>query len=77
MKHYREPVYVHSLRNRPLSLSWRNRHVHIEAVLDRWVARSRWWGHDETRLYMRLHTNRGTMEVYRSGVSWFLSRIAD
>jgi len=77
MRLYREPIRVHTSRNRPVCFSWRNRHIHVEAVLDRWIARSRWWSHDETRFYLRLHTSRGTMEVYRSGAAWYLSRIAD
>jgi hypothetical protein len=51
--------------------------VNIRAVLDKWVARSRWWSNDERRVYARLHTSRGIVEVYRSGQQWFMSRIAD
>lgn len=77
MKRYREPICMHAVRNRPVSFSWRNRHVRVDGILDRWIARSRWWSDDETRVYLRLHTNRGAMEIYRSGASWFISRVAD
>lgn len=77
MRQYREPIRVYADRSRPVCLAWRNRRVHVDAVLDRWVARSRWWSNDETRLYLRLHTDRGIMEVYRRGASWFMSRVAD
>jgi len=77
MRRYREQIYMHAVQNRPVSFSWRNRHVRVEGILDRWIARSRWWSDDETRVYLRLHTNRGAMEVYHSGVSWFISRVAD
>lgn len=77
MRQYREPITVHASRNRPVCFSWRNRHIRVEAILDRWVARSRWWSRDETRFYLRLDTSRGTMDVYRCGADWYLSRIAD
>jgi hypothetical protein len=77
MRRYREPILVHAKNNRPLSLSWRNRHIKVDTVQDRWIARSRWWSRDETRLYLRLHTGHGIMEIYRSEASWFISRIAD
>ncbi len=60
-------------RNKPVDL----RTFTIRAVLDKWVARSRWWSGDEKRVYFRLHTSRGIVEVYRSNRKWFISRTAD
>lgn len=77
MRQYREPITVHVNRNRPVCFSWRNRHIRVDNILDRWVARSRWWSQDETRFYLQLDTSRGTIEVYRSGALWYLSRVVD
>jgi hypothetical protein len=53
------------------------RSLDVRAVLDKWVARSRWWSEDERRIYVRLHTARGILEIYRTGRQWYMSRIAD
>ncbi len=63
MKRQKEPVDI--------------RTFNIRSVLDRWVARSRWWSNDERRVYLRLHTRRGIIEVYRSDGQWYVSRVAD
>jgi hypothetical protein len=60
-------------RKAPLDLQ----SLDVRAVLDKWVARSRWWSKDEKRVYVRLHTAHGIIEVYRTGRQWYLSRIAD
>jgi hypothetical protein len=51
--------------------------LEVHEVLDKWVARSRWWSKDERRVYFRLHTSRGIIEVYRRNSGWFISRVAD
>lgn len=61
------------LRNAPID----PRSLNVRAVLDKWVARSRWWNNDEKRVYLRLDTSRGIIEVYRVGRQWYVSRIAD
>lgn len=60
-------------RNEPIDPQTLN----VHKLVDKWVARSRWWSHDEKRIYLRLHTSRGVVEIYRSGRQWFVSRIAD
>lgn len=49
----------------------------VRSVVDNWVARSRWWSTDERRVYFRLLTTRGVIEIYRLGHDWYLSRVAD
>ena len=51
--------------------------LNVREIIDRWVARSRWWATDEKRSYFRLHTTRGIIEVYRCNKRWYVSRIAD
>jgi hypothetical protein len=60
-------------RNAPIDTQSLDKSV----VLDKWVARSRWWSNDEKRLYLRLHTARGIIEVYKTDRQWYVSRVAD
>ena len=77
MRRYHEPINVFLQRNRPLHFFWRRRHIHVITIQDYWLARSCWWHHDEARLYMRLDTSRGVLEIFRSQSSWFMSRVFD
>ena len=38
----------------------------VRRVLDSWVLQTRWWGREEKRVYFRLDTDRGVIEIYRS-----------
>lgn len=49
----------------------------VRRVLDGWVARSRWWAGDETRLYVRIETEEVVLEAYRTGREWRLARVLD
>jgi hypothetical protein len=49
----------------------------VERLLEAWVVQGRWWGCEERREYVRLLTDRATIEVYRSGATWHLARVVD
>jgi len=44
-----------------------------------WVVESRWWNASafSRRVYYRLYTDRGVLEVFRSDGRWILARVAD
>jgi hypothetical protein len=41
----------------------------VRRVLDFWILQSRWWGREEKRIYFRLETDGGVMEIYRTDAS--------
>lgn len=49
----------------------------VERLLEAWVVEGRWWGREERRDYVRLLTDRATVELYRRGDAWRLTRILD
>jgi hypothetical protein len=77
MKIYLEPVAVEPARGCPRRIHWRKQHYNVETVVDFWISQTKWWSHEEKRTYLRLMTDRGMLEIYRAGVAWMLSRLAD
>jgi hypothetical protein len=78
MKIYLERIDVVILEGRPHTVTWRGRRYRVEQLLDFWVAQGGWWRGEERRVYMRLLTDHGMMEVYRlSEKEWRLSRMFD
>jgi hypothetical protein len=77
MKLYLEPIQVEPPKGKPRRLRWRRRVYVVEEVIDFWISQTRWWRDEEKRIYLRLLTDGGTLEVFRSGVDWTMSRIAD
>ena len=70
-------VVVSSSNGRPRLIRHGRRTYRVREMLDVWVYQSRWWGNEERRVYFRLWTNRGVMEIWRNGKEWMLSRILD
>lgn len=71
------PIEVAPSSGRPERVRVRGRWHRVRRVVDGWVVRSRWWGEEETRLYVRLETTGAVIEVYRVGGAWRLARILD
>jgi hypothetical protein len=77
MKIVRVPVEVELKKGWPVMIHWEHRHMRVRQVSDWWVARERWWSREEERVYFRLVTDTGTVEVYRLGDKWILARMFD
>jgi hypothetical protein len=79
MKRTDTPVDVIVQSARPIRITWNGKHLAVQEIIDFWVYQTRWWRPrgDERRVYYRLRTAEGTVELYRSDDEWVLSRIAD
>lgn len=77
MKRRSETVSVHTARGWPATIRRGDRAYRVLELLDVWVVQGRWWGEEEKRVFFRLRTDGGLLEVYRSGEHWVLSRIMD
>jgi hypothetical protein len=60
-------VEVELCGGRPVRVRWQGRWRRVEAVAEAWAIEGRWWGGEERRLYLRLVTTAGTLEVWRRG----------
>ena len=60
------PIDVDLQNGAPRRIRHDRRTYRVRRVLDFWVVQSRWWGLEEHRLYYRLETDRGIIEVYRA-----------
>lgn len=77
MKRVDRPVEASIKKGWPVRIKRENKFYATRQVVDFWIVQSRWWATEERRIYFRLWTDRGTIEVYRSGDSWVLSKILD
>lgn len=67
MKSIHEHIDVDAAGSRvPHRFRWEGRTYRIRRLLDYWILQTRWWGREEKRIYYRLETNRGIVEVYRA-----------
>lgn len=50
----------------PRQFRWGGRTYRVRRLLDYWILQTRWWGREEKRIYYRLETHRGIVEIYRA-----------
>lgn len=66
MKSINEPITVDARNGVPSRFWWGRRTYRTRKLLDYWILQTRWWGCEERRIYFRLLTDGGVMEVYRA-----------
>lgn len=66
MKYLNESITVDARNSVPYRFRWQGRTYRTRKLLDYWILQTRWWGREEKRIYFRLETNHGVMEVYRA-----------
>lgn len=79
MRRVNQPISVQTQSSRPSRISWAGEVLNVQKLIECWVHQTGWWKPEggERRVYYRLKTETGIVEVYRSGEGWTLSRIAD
>lgn len=65
MKFINTPVSVDARKGVPRRIRWDRSVYSVRRLLDFWILQSRWWGREEKRVYFRLETDGGVVEVYR------------
>lgn len=65
MKFINAPASVDVHNGVPRQIRWARRTYRVRRLLDYWILQSRWWSREEKRVYFRLETDRGVVEVYR------------
>jgi hypothetical protein len=73
------PIQVQCVDGRPSRLVRGDTTYRVESVIECWVLQSRWWTRDgpERRVYYRVDTDRGVVDIYRSNAQWTLARHLD
>lgn len=65
MKFLNVPIAVEARKGVPRRIRWGRRIYTVRRLLDFWILQSRWWAREEKRVYFRIETDQGVMEVYR------------
>lgn len=65
MKFINVPISVEARKGVPRRIRWGRRTYTVRRLLDFWILQSHWWAREEKRVYFRIETDQGVMEVYR------------
>ena len=80
------PIQVTLRDGRPHTVRWRDDAItppreqrdRVLHVIDDWDYAGRWWELEVVRQYLLVETDRGaTLEIFREGEAWCLSRTSD
>lgn len=79
MRRVNQSISVRAEDSRPTHISWEGELVRVEDLIKCWVHQTGWWNPegDQRRVYYRLKTEAGIVDIYRSGTEWTLTRILD
>ncbi|TDI74615.1 MAG: hypothetical protein E2O84_05575 [Bacteroidetes bacterium] len=77
MKRWFQPVEVEVTKGWPVVVNWNGRRHRVQYLVDAWVVQGKWWAEEERRVYFRVHTTGGTLDIFRSGDDWILSKVQD
>jgi hypothetical protein len=77
MKRRFQPVEVEVTKGWPVLVNWNGHRHRVQHLVDAWVVQGRWWTEEERRVYFRVHTTGGTLDIFRSGDDWVLSKVQD
>lgn len=79
MRRINQSISVQADDSYPTEISWDGDLLHVEDLIKCWVYQTGWWNPEggERRVYYRLKTDAGVVDVYRSGAEWTLARILD
>ncbi len=77
MKVYLEHIEVEEQNGIPATVYWAGQKHRVEAVVDSWIACTRWWQEQDKRGYWVVRTNTATFELYKRNNTWTLSRLYD
>lgn len=77
MKRREMPVEVETEAGRPRAIRWARHRLEVERIVETWVVQGRWWACEECRVYWRVLTRHGVLDLYRRGDHWRLSRVLD
>lgn len=77
MRRIFDPVQVEEQKGWPCRVHWGQNTLVVRRPVDFWIRQGRWWAGEERRVYFRLITARGVVEIYRSDDDWVLAKVAD
>ena len=79
MRRVGQTISVRTQDSCPTQISWNGDTLRVEDLIECWVHQTGWWKPKggERRVYYRLRTESGIIDVYRSGEEWTLSRVVD
>ncbi len=79
MKRIEEPVDVEDRKGWPVRIRRGKRVYRVQKLIDLWVVQGEWWLDEEKRVYFRVLTDKGVMDVYYrdKDKKWVLAKMVD
>ena len=79
MKRIEEAVEVEDRKGWPVRIQRGTRIYRVQKLVDVWVVQGHWWLEEEKRVYFRVLTDKGVMDVYRRDINgaWVMAKLAD
>lgn len=79
MKRIEEPVEVEDRKGWPMVIRRGKKSYRVRKLIDLWVVQGRWWLDEEKRVYFRVLTDKGVMDVYQNleNKKWVMAKLGD
>ncbi len=79
MKRIEEPVDVEDRKGWPVRIRRGKRVYRVQKLIDLWVVQGGWWLDEEKRVYFRVLTDKGVIDVYYRDKDkrWVLAKMVD
>lgn len=79
MKRIFLPVDIEMQDDVPVRVYWDGATYRVKSLVECWIVETQWWTEsgETRRVYYRLYTDRGVLEVFEARTNWVLARIAD
>jgi hypothetical protein len=79
MKRIFLPVDIELQDDVPVRVDWDGTTYRVKSLVECWIVETQWWTEagETRRVYYRLYTDRGVLEVFEARTNWVLARIAD
>lgn len=79
MKRIEEPVEVEDRKGWPVRIHRGRQTYRVKRLVDLWVVQGQWWLNEEKRVYFRVLTDKGTLDVYQNlnDGKWVLAKRDD
>jgi hypothetical protein len=77
MRRIFDPIQVNTQKGWPHVLHWGANTLTVKRPIDFWIRQGHWWAEEQRRVYFRLITSAGVVEIYEAGGNWVLAKVSD
>lgn len=77
MRRFNQPVEVLTNQFWPAEIRTGGQAYRVHEILDHWIVQSRWLTGGKERIYYRIRTHRGTLDICNTEGRWVLCKVFD